>query len=141
MSYYDKLNNSLKGKFEKKAYKVTDTVVKSLRINPRKNNKEQQVFSVFLFGIINALAYKLKIPENEIQIVMIRLLIDKLNYSIKDSVEFYQLLLLSTTQQNDPIAYKIIQSGIGAYFELEKKNFEQIKALYFESKHIVSKIE
>lgn len=114
--------------------KDSDKIIKMVKklqeiLSIHNNNPlEKQVLSAYLFGMINKFSQDYKWSQVETEAMLVRILLENLRYTEKESVELSEFLIQSTTPEFHPTVNAIIHRGLEAAFLYESKDFEALKA-------------
>jgi hypothetical protein len=98
--------------------------------NIRKNEIERQIAAAFIFGSVNAFAMDKKMQPPQVNAVMLKILTDKFEYSNQQAIDFFQMLIEATQQENDPTMYYIIHCGIDGYYQYVSNATKQLVRNY-----------
>lgn len=109
-----------------KIIKIVRKIQDILSIN-NDNPLEKQVLSAYLFGMINKFSQDYKWSKVETEAILIRILIENLRYTEKESVELSEFLIQSTSPEFHPTINAIIHRGIEAAFLYESDDLGSLK--------------
>ncbi|MBF0819482.1 Imm48 family immunity protein [Streptococcus acidominimus] len=106
--------------------KMVDTLLNIVNIDMT-DEVTRQVLASYIFGLLNGKAYEETSTPTDIQAIMIRLCMEKLNYSTEESVELTQFLIEATDKNFHPTMNAIIHRGISAYFFYAEGQYNKVR--------------
>ena len=87
---------------------------------------DRQLVAAYIFGMLNGQAHEESIPPTDVQALMIRIGIDKLNYPTEVSYQMTQFMINATDREFHPTVNAIIYRGIEAYYLFVEKNYDEL---------------
>lgn len=99
---------------------------------------DKQLVAAYIFGMLNGKAHEESIPPTDVQALMIRIGIDKLNYPTEVSYQMTQFMIDATDREFHPTVNAIIHRGIEAYYLFVEKNYDKLAADF---KYIIETIK
>lgn len=94
---------------------MSDELLKAVKINLN-DEQEKQRLSTYLFGMLNGLGRECGAKPTDIQANLIKLLTNKLNYSIESATQLSQFIINSTDREFHPTMFSIIHRGLEGYY-------------------------
>lgn len=77
---------------------------------------DKQLVAAYIFGMLNGKAHEESILPTDVQALMIRIGIDKLNYPTETAYQMTQFMINATDRDFHPTVNAIIHRGIEGYF-------------------------
>ena len=87
---------------------------------------DKQLVAAYIFGMLNGKAHEESIQPTDVQALMIRIGIDKLNYPTEVSYQMTQFMIDATDRDFHPTVNAIINRGIEAYYLFVEKNYDEL---------------
>lgn len=87
------------------------------------DEQEKQVLSAYLFGMLNSYGKEFGATPVDIQASLIKLLTNKLNYSIETATQLSQFIINSTDREFHPTVFSIIHRGLEGYYMYKEKDY------------------
>lgn len=120
----------------KETIEMVDEFLSLITIN-FEDDLDRQLAAAYIFGMLNGKAQKEFITPSDVQTLMIRIGIDKLQYSPEVAFEMTQFVIDATDKEFHPTVNAIIHRGLEGFFLYSEHQFEALSEDFNEIVQVV----